>query len=264
MSSRWCGVTSAVTSMPLRLGPAQHLHRAGGGHVGDVHPRAGVPGEHHVAGDDDLLGDAGPAGQAEPPGQLALVAARGRAGERRVLGVLGDDAAERLDVLQCPAHDAGVVDALAVVGEHRDRGAGAVHQPELGELLATEAARHGTHGLHVHQAGLAAELPDAGGGLGGVGDRRGVGHGQHRRVAAERGGLRPGQDRLRVLPPGLAQVGVEVDEAGQRDQAVGVERLGTGRGGVDEQPRVVDVQVPGLLAEQRGSRDHQRHQAIPP
>ena len=41
----------------------------------------------------------------------------GALGEPRLLGVLGDDAVEGLHVLQGAAHDHGVVDALAVVGE---------------------------------------------------------------------------------------------------------------------------------------------------
>ena len=40
--------------------------------------------------------------------------------------------------------------------------------------------------------------------------------------------------------------------------------VGAGRGGVDEQAGVVDVEVCGGLAEQRGPPDHQRHQASSP
>ena len=206
----------------------------------------------------------GPAGQAEAPGQLALVAARRRSGECRVLGVLGDDAAERLDVLQRASHHAGVVDALPVVGEDGDAGSRAVHQPELGELLAAETAGDRADRLDVDESGLAAELPDAGGGLGGVGDGTRVGHREDRRVTAERGGLRAGEHGLGVLAAGLAQVGVQVDEPGQRDESVGVEGLRAARCLLDEHPRVVDVEVRGLLAEQRGSGDHEGHQASSP
>ena len=45
----------------------------------------------------------------------------------------------------------------------------------------------------------------------------------HRGVAAEGGGPGAGLDRLGVLPAGLAQVRVQVDQAGQRDQAGRVE-----------------------------------------
>ena len=98
-----------------------------------------------------------------------------------------------------------------------------MHQAELGELLAAEPAGDRADGLHVDEAGRAAEVVHPLGGLGGVGDRAGVGHGQHGGEAADGGGLRAGEDRLGVLAAGLAQVGVQVDEAGQRDEPVGVD-----------------------------------------
>ena len=67
--------------------------------------------------------------------------------------------------------------------------------------------------------------------LGGVGDRGGVGHGQHGGEAAQGRGPRAGEHRLGVLAAGLAQVGVQVDEPGQRDQAVGVDHLAPFAGG---------------------------------
>ena len=66
---------------------------------------------------------AGQPGQPEPPGELALVHLR-VLGEPRLLRVLGDDAVERLDVLERAAHQHRVANAPAVVGEHPDlRGA---------------------------------------------------------------------------------------------------------------------------------------------
>jgi hypothetical protein len=57
---------------------------------------------------------------------------------------------------------------------------------------------------------------------------------------------------------------VQVDETGQRHEAVGVEDLGPGGRLVDEQAGVVDVQVPGPLPQQRGAGDHQAHQDSSP
>ena len=108
--------------------------------MADVQPRADVGGEQAVAGDDRLLGDRRPAGQAEAAGELALVHL-GALGEPRLLGVLGDDAVERLDVLQRPAHQHRVADALAVVGEDPDPGGGVGHRAELGEPLAARGRR---------------------------------------------------------------------------------------------------------------------------
>ena len=63
-----------------------------------------------------------------------------------------------------------------------------------------------------------------------VGDRGGVGHGVHRGEAADRG--RPGaaQHGFAVFEARLTQVGVQVDQAGEREQAVGVDDAGAGRG----------------------------------
>ena len=122
-----------------RLRPAHDVEPLGGADVRDVHPLTGVLGEQGVAGDDARLGDRGPPRQSEPPGELALVAARLRAGEGRVLAVLGDDTVEGPHVLQGPAHDPAVGDAVAVVGEDLHAGAGAVHQAQLGELRRRRA-----------------------------------------------------------------------------------------------------------------------------
>src|SRR5690606_16958013 len=51
----------------------------------------------------------------------------------------------------------------------------------------------------------------------------GVGHREHRRVAAESRCRRTGFDVLGVFAAGLAQVGVQIDEAGQQDLTVGVD-----------------------------------------
>ena len=81
----------------------------------------------------------------------------------------------------------------------------------------------------VDQAGLLPEPPDLLDDAGGVGDRVGVGHRVHGGEPAERGGPAAGLDGLGVLAAGLAQVGVQVDQAGQRDQPGGVDHLGARR-----------------------------------
>ena len=82
---------------------------------------------------------------------------------------------------------------------------------------------------HVDEAGHLAQAPDLLDDAGGVGDGVGVGHGVHAGEAAERGRLRARQHGLGVLAAGLAQVGVQVDEAGQGHQAVGVDDVAAGR-----------------------------------
>ena len=81
--------------------------------------------------------------------------------------------------------------------------------------------------VDVAVAGLAAEPPDLLDDARGVRDRLGVRHRVHGGEAAQRGGPGAGLDGLGVLAAGLAQVRVQVDQAGQRDQAGGVDDLGT-------------------------------------
>ena len=54
----------------------------------------------------------------------------------------------------------------------------------IGQLLAAETAGDRAHGVHLDQPGGAPEVVHPLGGLGGVGDRGGVGHGEHGRVTA--------------------------------------------------------------------------------
>ena len=123
----------------------------------------------------------------------------------------------------------GVGDALAVVGEHPHPRGGVGHRAELGEPLAGQPDGDRADRVDVAVAGLAAEPPDLLDDAGGVGDRVGVGHRVDGGEAAQRGGPGAGLDGLGVLAARLAQVGVQVDQAGQRDQAVGVDDLGAVR-----------------------------------
>ena len=80
--------------------------------------------------------------------------------------------------------------------------------------------------VHVDQADLLPAVPDVVGDDRAVGDRVGVGHREHRGVAAQSRCRRTGFDVLGVFAAGLAQVGVQVDEAGQQDLAAGVDDVG--------------------------------------
>jgi hypothetical protein len=244
----------------LALRPADDLHRPGGRHVAHVQPRPDVCGQQAVPGDDRLLRDRRPATETEPAGELALVHL-GVLGEPWLLGVLGDDPVERLDVLQRPAHQHGVGDALAVVGEHADPGGRVGHRAQLGQPLAAQADGDRAYREHVAVPGLAAQPPDLLHHAGGVGDRVGVGHRVHGGEPAQRGGQRPGLHGLGVLAAGLAQVGVQVHQAGQRHQAVGVELGGRARSSGGRARRdlpdhsVLDADVARLAAEDPGSPD---------
>ena len=176
-------MTSAVTSMPRALAQRMTSTLPGGRDVADVQAGADVLGEQHVAGDDRLLGDGGPAGETEFAGERALVHL-GADREPRLLGVLGDDAVEGLDVLERAAHEQRVVHAVAVVGEHPHPRAGLGHGADLGEALTRQADGDGADRAHRHVAGRLPErlhlLDDAGGVLHG----HRVGHREHRGEAA--------------------------------------------------------------------------------
>ena len=189
------------------------------------------------------------------PGELALVHLR-VLGEPGLLGVLRDHAVERLDVLQRPAHQHRVAHALAVVGEDPDPGRGVGHRPELGQSLAGQPDGDRADGVDVAVAGLAAQPPHLLDHAGGVGDRLGVGHRVHGGEPAQRRGAGAGLDGLGVLPAGLAEVGVQVDQAGQRDQPGAVDGLDTLAGarystGVERDDAVLEHQV-GRLRPQDG------------
>jgi hypothetical protein len=70
-----------------------------------------------------------------------------------------------------------------------------------------------------------------------------VGHGADRREAAGRGRGEAGVDRLRVLAPRLAQVRVQVDEAGAHEQAGRVEHLRIGAARVQPLADALDETV---------------------
>ncbi|SIA92430.1 Uncharacterised protein [Mycobacteroides abscessus subsp. abscessus] len=197
----------------LCLTPAHEVNRTRGRQVTHVQARADVLSEQDVAGDDRLFGDGRPTGQTELAGQRRLVHLSAL-GEGRILAVLGDDASEALDVFEGAAHKNGIGHALAVVGEDADLRARTGHRAEGGELLALQALGDGADGTHLDPVGLLAQaqhLVDDGCRI-----LRGcrVGHRVDGRVAADRGRSRTGEDGLGVLAAGLAQVGVDVDEAG--------------------------------------------------
>ena len=231
----------------------------------DVHPGPGELGELDVPGHDARLGHRRPAGQPELAGDLTLVAAGVGAGELRVLRVLGDHAVEGPDVLQRPAHQPGVGDTPSVVGEHPYAGPRPGHQAELGQFRPAQSLADRTHGYHLGVAVAPADVGQVFGRLGGVGDRIGVGHRQHGGEAAAGRGPGAGGDGLGVLPAGFAEVGVQVDQSGQRDQTGGVDalRIGSQVGRVDE-PAVADRQVATALAGPIGAGDQQVGHSSPP
>jgi len=176
-----------------------------------------VLGEEHVARDDRLLRHGGPAAQPEDAGQGALVHLRAL-GQARLLGMLGDDTVEGLDVFEGPAHKHRIAHADAVVTEdaHARRGIG--HRTQLGKLLAAQSHGHGTDRHHIAQARLDAPAPHLLHDPRRIGDGLGVGHRVHRREPPESGRGRSGRDGFGVLTSWLAQMRVQIDEPGKQDE----------------------------------------------
>ena len=191
--------------------------------------RAHVLGQQDVAGDDGLLGHGRPAAQAQLGADGALVHL-GALGQARVLGVLGDDAVEALDVLQGAAHEDRVGHAPPVVGEDAHAGGAVRHGAHLAQVLALEPRADGAHRVDVDPPGLAPQAQDLLDHPGAVLHGGGVGHGEHGGVTAHGGGAGAGEHGLGGLAARLAQVGVDVDQAGQGDQAVQVVAHGVGGG----------------------------------
>ena len=137
--------------------------------------------------------------------------ARG-SGSSAVLGEHGSREARRYS----NAPDATAVGdrhAVAVVGEHAH--AEVVELPHRRKLFAPPAL--GDAARDVHRArGLPSALEHRLHDRGVVERRLGVGHAHHRRATAERGGPRTGFERLRVFATGVAEVHLDVDEAGRR------------------------------------------------
>ena len=134
----------------------------------------------------------------------------------------------------------------------------------FGQLFAAQRLGDRAHGLYIDQTCQPAEVQNALGRLCGVGGRSRVGHGEYRGESADGRGSRTAGNGLGILTTRLAQVGVQVDQARQRDQTVRVDGLVDGaRGGVQRSDRrdhaVADQHVLTAGAEQVGSLDQDVH-----
>src|SRR5699024_1063828 len=126
------------------------------------------------------------------------------------------------------------------------------HRPDLGESFPAEPDGDGTDRAHLTPARIGPAAPDLLHHAGGVRDGLGVRHRVHAREPARGRGPGSARDGLRILPAGFAQVGVQVDEAGQRDEPDGVDDLGAARSkpGTDRGDRAaVDADVHRFPAE---------------
>ena len=160
--------------------------------------------------------------QTETQRPLALVHHAARR-ERLVLAVIHHGQVEAARVLHRAAHHARRRDGPPVVRDGDD--AGALHLAHLGQLLALRPLRDRADGEDVGEPGGLRLLDDETGHRRVVVDGVGVRHRADARAAARDGRRRARRDRLLVLLPRLAQVRVQVDEAGRDDEARSVEDL---------------------------------------
>ena len=134
-SVRWLIDDAAGDGQAVALGAADDVERRGAGNLRGVVAAAGQRGQADVALDDDDLGLLGNAGKAEAGRHLALVH-HAAADEVRVGRVVHDQRVEIAGIGESAAHDGGIGDGVAAVGE-ADR-AGLLQQAELGHLVAVE------------------------------------------------------------------------------------------------------------------------------
>ncbi len=184
---------------------------------------AGESDESEVASDHDLLRERRDAlhAQARRERSLVHVAACGETG---VHGVLGDRAPELCNVLHGAPQQTGVGHRVTVVGEEPD--AGSPQLVEVSQLPALPAGRDAAGRGDVYEPHFTAPVDDVAGQVPRVDDGVRVRHGDDGRVPAGGRGGRAGGDVLLVLLARLAQVGVEIDEAGRDPGAGSVDLVG--------------------------------------
>ena len=245
VSSRWCGVTSAVTGSPRALAQ-RSTSTVSAVETWQTCSRDRVSPASWTSRATMLASAA--AGQPGRPSRPEISPSWQQASGPASCGswaCWAMHAVEGPDVLQRPAHQPGVGDAAPVVGEHPYAGAGPGHQAQLGQLGAGQALAHRADRDHLGGAVPPAQRGHVLGGLGGVGHRGGVGHGQHRGVT--RRGPPPGcRSRPSPRPPGRARAGgcagrpVRAGRPARRRRSVSVP--GAASAGSTKQP-VADQQV---------------------
>ena len=204
------------------LAAAHSLEGVGSGKMSDVQARfANLLRERDVAVDDGGFGSRRHGAQAETKAGGASVH-RAVFGQARVFRVLHDGKIQLRTETQSHAHDVIVEDGLAVVGD--GDGSGALKCREVGERATFAAAGGGGDGKDIDH-GSALGIPQPSDPFRRVDHRRGVGHGADGGETSGGGGGGAGGDGFFVALSGLAQVDVQIDEAGSDDQAAGIEFL---------------------------------------
>ena len=162
------------------------------------------------------------AGQAEHRAPITLVH-DAVAHEAVILAVVEHGQAEHPRVLDRPAHEFVILDAMAVVRDGDDPRLH--HRAERREFLARQTFRDRTGREDVDARFLPGALDDPRDRRRVVGGRTGVGHADNRREAARRRRPGTGFDGFLSRLAGFAQVDVQVDQARRDDEIFRVDNV---------------------------------------
>src|SRR5271155_4495075 len=193
---------------------ADVFERAGGGHVRDVQARASENGELDVASSADGFGFRGNSLQAEANGARAFT--HDAAGEERgILAVVNHRQIQRIAVVHYLAHQARGGYGFAVVADGNDPGI--FHRGDFGEGFAFATYGGSADRPDVYGSGSGGAFDDGARDRGVVIYRLSIRHAAHGCESATGGGARAGLDGFGHFLAGLAQVAVQIDEAGRDD-----------------------------------------------
>ena len=206
-------------------------------------PGARFAGQDDIARHHDVLGARRDASKAQAHALDPLVDVPSGT-QVEILAVIDHRHAERCGVFHGPPHQAGIHHRQAVVAD-RD-GALAAHGSNIGQPLALAALRDRPDRMHVDCRGAASALHDEAGHLRGIVHGLCVGHAAHGGESARRRGAGAALDGFGVFNARLAQMHVDVDEAGCDDQSGGIVDSCAGAldGGLDRgDPLVIEQHV---------------------
>ena len=190
-----------------------------------MNPGAGEPSQSDIPGDHQLLSQGWLTGKTEAGRPLSLMhhSVTGQGGQVTSVGRNHSNSGRLThptEILQCPTQDRRIL--------HRPIGVGEEADPEIDELgirsqrcpFAAHGEGGGRNDLTRRRLGQSQDLSDGGGR---VGTRHGVGGGDNGCVATEGGGPTTGLDRAGCFKAGLAEMGVQIDQAGYNRARGGIE-----------------------------------------
>ena len=198
---------------PARLRFAQNPDAAGRADMLAVNVMVAQFRQEDVTHDDGFLACARPAGQAEERAPVTFVN-HTRSDEIVVLAVVENREAHHARVLDGTAHQFVILDASPIIGDRDDTGL--PQRTDRRQFFAHQAFRDRARGQHVDARDFSRAILDPGDRAGTVRDRRRIRHADDGGESTRRRRPRAGLDRLFPAESRLAEMDVEVDQAGSR------------------------------------------------